>query len=191
MVGLIEDINEKMTLDFKGDYDFIYVLGVINDDINCSEYLHKLCGVEFSPAPHFDLDAEFTLHGKVKQLINAKLVLSAHDISEGGLFTTLCESAFNREVGFSIRTKDGLRKDAFLFGEGQNRVLVSVSAGNLEKFRTMVGDFPHEQIGVVTSGEIMVDGDFWGTIDWWQHKYDTSIEKYLAKEEAGAALSSI
>ena len=44
---------------------------------------------------------------------------------------------------------------------------------------------------MVTSGEIVVDGDFWGTIDWWSEKYDTAIENYLLKEEAGAALSSI
>ncbi len=191
MVGLLEDINDRMTLDFKGDYDFIYVLGEVNDDINCSEYLHKICKVDHSPAPHFDLEAEWELHEKVRQLISEKMILSAHDVSEGGIFTALCESGFNREVGFSIRTIDGRRKDAFLFGEGQSRVIVSVSAGNLDRFRSLVKDFPHEQIGVVTSGEIVVDGEFWGTIDWWKEKYDTAIENYLSKEEAGAALSSI
>ncbi len=51
--------------------------------------------------------------------------------------------------------------------------------------------FPCEQIGVVSTGEIVVDGDFWGTIDWWQEKYDTAIENYLSKEEAGSALAAI
>jgi len=191
MVGLLEDIEEKMTLDFKGDYDFIYIVGESTNDINCSEYLHKLCKVDYSPAPYFELDAEWNLQEKLKELIRKKLILSAHDISEGGLFIALCESAFPRETGFSIQTMDGLRKDAFLFGEGQSRVIVSVSAGNLDLFKTELGDLPHKQIGVVTSGEVVVDGVFWGTIDWWKEKYDTAIENHLSKEEAGAALSSI
>ena len=53
------------------------------------------------------------------------------------------------------------------------------------------GSFPAEKIGVVSSGEIVVDGDFWGTIDWWKDRYDEAIENYLSKEEAGSALSSI
>ena len=58
-------------------------------------------------------------------------------------------------------------------------------------FENNVGNFPYEKIGVVTTGELVIDGDFWGTIDWWQEKYDTAIERYLAKEGAASALSSI
>ncbi len=47
-----------------------------------------------------------------------------------------------------------------------------------------------KELDVVTSGEMLVNGDFWGTIDWWKEKYDTAIENYLSKEEAGSALSS-
>ncbi|MES1218713.1 MAG: phosphoribosylformylglycinamidine synthase subunit PurL [Bacteroidota bacterium] len=191
MVGLLEDINKKMTLDFKEEGDVLYVLGRLSNDLGCSEYLHKIRGVKFSPAPYFDIDEEYNLQHKVAELIKKELVQSVHDISEGGLFTMLCESGFNRELGFSIITKDNLRKDAFLFGEGQSRVIVSVSLEDVKKFESALGDLPYEKIGVVSSGEIVIDGDFWGTIDWWKEKYDTAIENYLQKEGAGAALSTI
>ena len=115
----------------------------------------------------------------------------AHDVSEGGLFVTLCESGFNRELGFSVQTKSTVRKDAFLFGEGQSRVVVTVTIDRVHDFENFMNDFPCEKIGVVSTGEIVVDGDFWGTIDWWKEKYDSSIENYLSKEEAGSALSSL
>jgi phosphoribosylformylglycinamidine synthase II len=191
MVGLLEDINKKMTLDFKEEGDIIYLLGVTNNDINCSEYLHKVCGVDYSPAPYFDLEEEYRLQQKLIELINKKLILSAHDVSEGGLFVTLCEAGFNREFGFSVLTKGGLRKDAFLFGEGQSRVTVTVALEDVQLFESFLQDFPYEKIGVVTSGEMVIDGDFWGTIDWWKDEYDTAIENYLSKEEAGSALISI
>jgi phosphoribosylformylglycinamidine (FGAM) synthase-like enzyme len=191
MVGIIDNINNKMTLDFKNEGDVIYILGRLNSDINCSEYLHEICGVEFSPAPYFDLDEEFALHQKIEELIAMKLIRSAHDISEGGLFVMLCESGFNRELGFSIITKDNLRKDAFLFGESQGRVVVSVAIEEVKKFESLLGDYSYEKIGVVSSGEMVIDGEFWGTIDWWKDKYDEAIESYLYKEGAGEALSSI
>ncbi len=188
MVGLLEDMNEKMTQDFKDENDFIYLVGEMLDDLGCSEYLHNIQGVGHSPAPRFDLDMEYRLQEKLKELIREKCILSAHDISEGGLFTALCECGFNREFGFSVRSMDGIRKDAFLFGESQSRVIVTVSPGNLETFRTLLHDFPYAQIGVVTSGDIVIDGEFWGNIAAWKLKYDTSIETYLAGEEAGSAL---
>jgi len=191
MVGLLENINDKMTLDFKEEGDVIYLLGRSTNDINSSQYLAKIHNVEFSAAPYFELDEEFSLQEKVAGLINKKLIQSAHDVSEGGLFITLCESSFNRELGFTVETKDDMREDAYLFGEGQSRVVVSVKADLIEKFENALGEFPYERIGLVTSGEMLVNGDFWGTIDWWQEEYDTAIEDYLAKEEAGSALSSI
>ena len=191
MVGLLENINEKMTLDFKEEGDVIYLLGRSTNDINSSQYLAKICNVEFSPAPSFEMEEEFSLQQKIAELINKKLIQSAHDISEGGLFITLCESGFNRELGFTVETKDDLREDAYLFGEGQSRVVVSVKADLIGKFDNALNGFPHERIGLVTSGEMLVNGDFWGTIDWWQEEYDSAIEDHLSKEEAGAALSSI
>lgn len=191
MVGLLENVDDKMTLDFKNDYNFIYVLGEINDDINSSQYLAKVCDVEYSPAPYFELEKEFALQQKIAELISKKVISSAHDISEGGLFVTLCESGFTRNLGFSINTKEGVRRDAFLFGEAQSRVAVTVAPDKVETFLSLTGGIDCEMIGHVTKGEILVNEASWGEIGEWKEKYDTSIEKYLAKEDAGSALSSI
>ncbi len=191
MVGLLEDINDKMTMDFKEEGDVLYILGHSQNDINGSEYLHKVLNTKYSPAPYFDLEEEYSLQQKLSDAIRKKMIRSAHDVSEGGLFVALCEGGFNRELGFSIIINNGFRKDAWLFGEAQSRVLVSVALTKVNEFEKFLGGFPFEKIGVVTSGELVIDGDFWGTIDWWKDRYDTSIENYLSKEEAGSALSAI
>jgi phosphoribosylformylglycinamidine synthase subunit PurL len=188
MVGLLADIADKMTMDFKEENDLIYLVGEVTDDMGSSEYLHNLCGVEYSAAPRFDLDEEFLLQKRLAELIAAKCIRSAHDVSEGGLFTALCESGFPNELGFSIQSAEGIRKDAFLFGEGQSRVIVTVSPGNLQAFRAILHDLPYVHLGVVTPGELMIDGVFWGSVSTWKYKYDTAIESYLAGEEAGSAL---
>src|SRR5690606_1087379 len=127
MVGVLDTLDQKMTMYFKQDGDVIYLLGKNRNDINCSEYLHQLCGVSHSPAPHFDLEEEAKLQETVLKLIKEKLIHSAHDCSEGGLFTALMESCFQKDLGFEIATDASIRKDAFLFGEAQSRIVVSVS----------------------------------------------------------------
>jgi phosphoribosylformylglycinamidine synthase subunit PurL len=190
MVGLVDDLSKKMTLDFKAAGDKIFLLGSAKNDIGSSEYVHKVVGVEYSPAPAFDLDEEYRLQQKVAELIEAGVVSSVHDISEGGLFVTLCEKSFNRNLGFDIKTGNAVRKDAFLFGEAQSRVVVSVAAENEEAFRKLLGDFTVAEIGSVTEKAIQINGASWGTITKWKELYQTSIEKHLAKElESEAALS--
>ncbi|HET9054815.1 MAG TPA: AIR synthase-related protein, partial [Cyclobacteriaceae bacterium] len=185
MVGLLDNISDKMTLDFKQPGDLIYLVGQSRNDINSSEYLHKLHGVEYSPAPHFNLEEEYRLQQSVSELIKSRLIESAHDISEGGLFVTLCESGFNRDTGFSVNTDTAVRPDAFWFGEAQSRVVVSVSAaqGGALETKLKALNVPFEKIGVVTEGEVVVDGKSWGEIKLWKEKYDTAIEKFMHYED--------
>jgi phosphoribosylformylglycinamidine synthase subunit PurL len=179
MVGILENTDNKMTLDFKNEGHIIYLLGKSQDDINCSEYLHKICGIEFSPAPYFNLDEEFRLHQTVSKLIDDKLIESAHDISEGGLFVTLSESAFNRSLGFEVeQNNSSIRKDAFWFGEAQGRVVVTVKPESSNDFEASL-NIPFEKLGSVTSGEIIIDKNSWGNISEWSEKYDNAIGDYF------------
>jgi phosphoribosylformylglycinamidine synthase len=180
MVGILDNLDQKMTMFFRNDGDTIYVIGENRNDINCSEYLHSICGVTHSPAPHFDLEEEFSLQDKLLKIVREKLVNSAHDISEGGLFTTLLESGMNLNMGFSINTDSNIRKDAFLFGEGQSRVVVSVSAANQAAFEAALGGHAFSKVGTVKAdGHLTIDGAQWGHITDWKNAYDTAIEKLL------------
>ena len=191
MVGVLDNIKNKMTLDFKQEGDIIYLLGKITGDLNSSEYLHRVCKVDHSPAPYFNLEEEHGLHKKILELISKQLIRSAHDVSEGGLFVSLCESGFHNDYGFSIQTINNFRKDAFLFGESQGRVVVSVNLEKAAEFERFISDFPCEKIGVVTTDEVMINGDYWGTIGQWKEEYDSSIENYLSKAEAETSLDII
>ncbi|HEY0040957.1 MAG TPA: AIR synthase-related protein, partial [Flavisolibacter sp.] len=185
MVGLVDDLSKKMTLDFKGENDVIYLLGQIRNDLSSSQYLSKICGVAMSPAPAFDLDEEFELQQVVSELIKNGAIQSAHDISEGGLFTALLESGFHRELGFTVNaTKEDVRKDAFLFGESASRIIVTIKPGHVETFEADLRkrNISFTALGSVTSQEITINGESWGDITDWKELYDTAIEKHLVKE---------
>ena len=193
MVGLLNNVNDKMTLNFKQAGDVIYLIGVSRDDINCSEYLHKIHGVEFSPAPYFELEEEFALQQLIEKLIKEKLIVSAHDVSEGGLFVTLTESGFNNNLGYSIATKKTIRKDGYLFGEAQSRVVVAVSAEKAAIIESLLSTstIAFEKLGTVTDGDIEIDGEGWGSIVDWKNKYDNAIGNLLAGHESEQALTAL
>ncbi len=194
MVGLLESVDDKMTMDFKQEDDEIYLVGTARNDINSSEYLHKIHGVEYSPAPYFDVEEEFEVHRTIEKLISKKLISSAHDISEGGLFVTLMESCFNLDLGFEITAAaDGIRADAFWFGESQSRVLVSVSKENRNDFNMLLEkmEMTITYLGTVTSGKININGEDWGQVSEWKDKYDHAIANLLAGHESEYALAAI
>ncbi|MBW0176368.1 phosphoribosylformylglycinamidine synthase subunit PurL [Sediminibacterium sp.] len=181
MVGIVEDVDARMTLDFKNEGDIIILIGTPQNDIASSEYLHKLKKVEFSPAPHFNIDEEYNVQQLIASLIKNKQVLSAHDISEGGLAVNLLESGFNRDLGFTVDAATDLRKDAFWFGEAQSRVVVSCSKDKATAVTeaAKAAGISATILGTVTNGTIQVNGESWGTIDSWKNLYDTAIEKLI------------
>ena len=185
MVGLLDSAADKMTLNFKNAGDKIYLLGAPKNDIHSSEYLHKIVGEEFSPCPHFELDEEFELQQQLLKLIKNKMILSAHDVSEGGLAITLLESAFPNNFGVDVKATDGtIRKDAYWFGESQSRVVVSVSAAQEEAFVSfvMATNVPVALLGTVSAGSVNIDGEDWGNISAWKKKYDNAISKILSNK---------
>jgi phosphoribosylformylglycinamidine synthase len=179
MLGVLQNKDNRMTLDFKKTGDSIFLLGESKDDINSSEYLYSYHNVKLSPAPSFNLDEEFKVQQLVKTLISKKAVQSAHDVSDGGLFVTLCESCMPNNLGFAIETDFDCRADAFLFGEAQSRVVVSVNEEQLDSFLDIVSksEIEWENIGTVTDGELTIDELSFGTITEAKELYDNALGK--------------
>jgi phosphoribosylformylglycinamidine synthase len=170
-------------LDFKSEGDLIYLIGTQKDDIASSEFLYSYRGVKKSPAPAFDLIEEFDVQKAVHDLIIHGKVQSVHDVSDGGLFVALAESAMPLGLGFSLTTDEEFRTDAYLFGEAQSRVIVSVKPENKAVFEKYAGDdlkIPHTLIGKVTQSDFIIDGQTVITTTEAQHLFNTSLGEIFA-----------
>ncbi len=181
MVGLLDDIDLHVTLDFKSEGDSIYLLGNVTNDIACSEYLRLVHGLRYSPAPHFDLMEEYELQKLLMEAIREGLIASAHDVSEGGLFVALMESAMVRGLGFDIETVETFRKDAFLFGESQSRVVISVTEHEEDRLLSLLSrsHVSFIRLGEVTQGALRIDGEDFGQVAEWKQVYETRLEEVL------------
>ena len=166
MLGVLDDKNTLMTSNFKAEGDLIYLIGESQNDIASSQYLASFHNVTAAPAPYFDLEKEYDMHQVVKQLIKEQLIQSAHDVADGGLYITLLESAMPNTLGFAIESEDDIRKDAFLFGEAQGRVVVSVNPAQQEAFIELLATSTTEfsLLGTVTAGALLVDDESFGTV---------------------------
>jgi phosphoribosylformylglycinamidine synthase len=182
MIGLVEDKSHVTTLNFKAKGDLIYQLGTSREDISSSQYLVYHHGITASPAPQFSLEEEYALQEQVKMLIRQGVLQSAHDVSEGGLFVALMESAMAGSLGFDITTDAEIRTDAFLFGESQSRVVVTVAPEKEEAFidLMMLNGVEFDLLGHVTKGSIRVDDEEWGMFEEYKDIYDHVIHRALA-----------
>ena len=181
MLGIVRDKEHAMSLDFKEKGDMIFLIGKSVNDMAGSQYLHTVHGISETPAPHFDLDYEYRIQEAVKGIIRGRMIRSAHDVSDGGLYITLIESAMPREFGFDITSPAEIRKDAFLFGEAQSRVVVTVNQAMETDFidYMMDQDLHFSALGHVTKGELRVDDVSFGFINDVKKVYLTTLEKIL------------
>lgn len=184
MLGLLEDTSRHTGLAFQAAGDLIYLLGPVTDDIGSSQYVYSYLGQKLSAAPYLDLDKEFPVQQAVANLIGKGLIKNAHDVSDGGLMVTLAEAAMPGDFGFEVNTSSTIRKDAFLFGEGQSRVVVSISPekkADFERFLVQDAGISWMSLGHVTAASgYVVDGDELGNGQTLKPVYDTVLEKLFA-----------
>ena len=182
MIGILEDKAHQMTLGFKNEGDVIYLVGESRNDISSSEYLYSFHNIKNTPAPHFNLEEEYQVQKSITAIIRAGLVQSVHDLSDGGLFMSLLESAMINNLGFEINSVSGVRKDAFLFGEAQSRVLVSVSAAHAAAFEAELKNHgvSFSALGGVKGSHVVIDGTNYGSISDFKTPYETAIEGYMS-----------
>jgi phosphoribosylformylglycinamidine synthase len=181
MIGIVPNKEKVMTLDFKQKGDLIFLIGNYTEDIASSEYLASYHGIKASPAPYFNLQEEFEMQQAIKGLIANELVSAVHDVADGGLYVTLVEMSMPRGLGFDIVSDADIRLDAFLFGEGQGRAVVSVTEEQEEAFveYMLSTGVNMTLLGHVTKGKLQIDEQHYGFIADAQAIYDNALAAHL------------
>ncbi|MEK4405066.1 phosphoribosylformylglycinamidine synthase subunit PurL [Sporosarcina sp. FSL K6-6792] len=184
MVGLVHDLSQVTTTEFKNAGDVIYVIGEASLDFGGSELQQMTEGKIFGQAPAIDLEVEAARQKELLTAIQAGLVQSATDLSEGGFAVALCEKAFGTEgLGAGV-TVSGSAVTA-LFSETQSRFLVTVKEEKAADFEKTVADAI--KIGVVTdSNRIVINGEdgtlIDGTVDELRSAWKGAIQCLLNSE---------
>jgi len=179
-IGLINDINKAVTLDFKFPGDLIYLIGLTEDETGGSEY-NALAGelktgkkYTGTNVPQVNTGLFKKTYKAVENAIRQELLASCISIERGGLAVAVAKSAIAGMLGCSaglsgIKNTEIRRNDILLYSETQGRLLVSVNPVNKQKFEKCFTDIPFYCIGKVNddnsfviegiSGNIIINTD--------------------------------
>ncbi|MCH8942664.1 MAG: phosphoribosylformylglycinamidine synthase subunit PurL [Bacteroidetes bacterium] len=188
MVGLVENLDNITTSFFKGSGDLIYLLGSDKEEIGGSEFLKVIHNLVTGDSPSLDFTVEKKLQNIILQLIEKKLIKSAHDISEGGIVCALAECCVmdeNNLVGAFVNLPVINRKDFSFFSESQSRVIVSIEKDNKKEFENLLNELaqPYYYLGETKEKEFKVNDVINFNIDELSSLYYSAIPKIMNGKE--------
>jgi len=135
-VGLLKNINNMMTLNFKNTENIIAVVGETSGHLSQSALIYDVMGNKEGPPPQINLKEEKKNGLFVSDLIKNKLVAAVHDVSHGGIIVTVAEMCMASNIGAKIKVSgSNIDKIKYLFSEDQARYLIEISKKNLEKVK--------------------------------------------------------
>ncbi|MBX6377032.1 MAG: phosphoribosylformylglycinamidine synthase II, partial [Clostridia bacterium] len=169
VVGLLEDAAGACPTGFRAPGDRLYLLGPDAVSLGGSEYAWLYTGRAVGRPQGIDLDLERRLQALLVEAAAARLLRSAHDLSEGGLAAAAAECCLLAAPAARGARLDlpgaGARADVVLFGEGPSRVLVSTAPEASERLEAAAARWavPCRLLGEVGGDRlrVSVDGRLW------------------------------
>jgi len=180
-MAVMDDVEKAVSMDAKQPGDIVYIVGETRDELGGSEYaaMHDAVG---NNVPKVDAVRARKMYESLGAAIDAGLVASCHDASDGGLGVALAETAFAGGLGMTVDLRkfpgDVERSDTMLFSESASRFVVTVHPANANSFISELNDVPVGVVGEVTSdtrlvikgldGSTVVDADISDLKEAWQ-----------------------
>ncbi len=205
MLGILDDIHNRCDARFCQEGNPILLLRSDSDPtggLGGSEYLAVVHEIEAGRPPAIDLAAEKRLHQLLLTLIQQKLLVSAHDCSDGGLAVCLAEKAMLGRIGASILLRsidfDNLPPSAIFFGETQSRIVVSVRSESYIKMLEQIADqyqVKAQWIGTVGGGRLRLSLDGKEIVnlplETMERRWRTAIPNWMDGAETQSVLKAV
>ena len=131
-VGIVEDQKHVTGSSLRRDHSVLCLLGETKDEMGGAVF-SRLQGITGALVPQTDCARNLQTYRKFHQARVAGLILSAHDVSEGGLITTVAEMGFSGKGGIEIELDalGDLPAAVALFSESTGRIVIEVLPENV------------------------------------------------------------
>ena len=138
-LGRLKDVNRAVPMCFQGSGSVLLMIGERKNELGGSVYysLFNEMGVN---VPRPDLQEVKNQIFALTDCIDRELVLSCHDIADGGLASTLAEMTFGKGIGCNVKTEVGLSMDEILFSETGGFV-VEVLSKNIDSVKLLFAKY--------------------------------------------------
>ena len=162
-VGLIKDLKKMMTKEIKEIGSYVYVVGKTDGHLYQSEFFKEVMNIKDGPPPEVNLFNEKNNGLFIQNLISKDLLLSAHDVSAGGILVAISEMCTAGNIGARIKIhKNYINPHAYLFGEDQSRYLIEVNEKNIDDVKKISEKFNifYEILGKTCKESLILDKEF-------------------------------
>lgn len=182
LVGLLDSVDERCTMDFKDEGDTIILVGETDDELGGSEYLSVVHGVAAGEIPALDLELEMAVQEAVRTGIREGVIKSAHDCSEGGIAVTLAESCIAGNIGASVALDDELDACSSLFSETQSRIVITVANDDVERMLDILSEdnVPYSVLGEVGDTRLVIENKIDASVEELAEPFNASLERLVA-----------
>ncbi len=167
-VGLIKDYKKMISMDLKQNDNLIIVIGKTEGHIDQSLFARTILDEKNGPPPEVNLFNEKNNGNSLLSLIENGYVLSAHDVSLGGILTAISKMCIKGNKGIKIEKNKSLMNDIeYFFAEDQGRYLVEINQKNLKEVSKILdkNSVHHEKLGIIIDNDVIIDDKTKVTID--------------------------
>jgi len=161
-IGQVDDVSRCVTMDLKSPGNYLYQVGTTHDELGGSHFA-LVESLDGGQVPKVDAELAKRTFTALHEAIDAGLVRSCHDMSEGGLAVAAAEMSFAGGLGARIslgevpRDEDVTQAAVLLFSESNTRFLVEVSEENAGRFEAALSEIPHALVGeVAETGRLQI-----------------------------------
>lgn len=155
-LGIIDDVENAVTIDAKFPRDLIYILGETFGELGGSEYFSQI-GFAGNNVPGVDAEKNLKIYKTYAKAVTAGLISSGIGINRGGLAVALSKTAIAGGMGVEINISELPGKFIFdsegLFSESSGRILLTIDPKNKSKFESLMKGIKYAEIGKVTDNE--------------------------------------
>ncbi|MBU1241110.1 phosphoribosylformylglycinamidine synthase, partial [Myxococcota bacterium] len=129
-------------------------------ELGKSEYFEEY-GIADTSIPQVDGPRNLALYQALYRAMEAGLVRSCHDCSDGGLGVALAETAMAGRLGITLsldnvpRDTAVIHPDEILFSESAGRFLVTLSRENIARFEQIMEGNTFARVGEVTRDQFL------------------------------------
>jgi phosphoribosylformylglycinamidine synthase len=200
IVGLFDDASRVVGRVFPRSDAAIVLIGENRGELGGSEFLKTIGGLVRGLPPAIDLAREKAVQRLLPALVRDRLVLSAHDVSDGGLAVTLAECCFDSGGrGADVDLPGVVEAGPFsatlatLFGESAPQVIVSAADEHVDELlaRAQAEGLPARVIGRTggTTLRVRIDGHEALSVAVAEAEavWSSAIEQQLQRQDASAA----
>jgi len=183
-VGLIKDYKNMISMDLKQIDNILLVIGKTEGHIDQSLFAREILSEKNGPPPEINLFNEKNNGETILKLIDNNFILSAHDVSLGGIITAVSKMCIRGKKGVSLKKPNYLiNKFEYLFSEDQGRYIIEIQKDNFKPVTEILEEnsVHFDELGSVINNDLIIDDKSKVSIDDLIKSHTIWLKDYMNK----------